>query len=293
MNADPVKEVPIDSSSTYYLEERALAFALSKAATDGERAKVRHLMALREELMQRRAALLDELTARRQARGEYYSDAKVRAINAMTPTREELDLCAQASFGCQEDAGGVLKAHARTAFGMGYAMRRALLPPRTAEDAADPLRQMRKLEEAFAAEWMAAIAEPAFHTEISALRREDLAQSRTASCPMFLVSVPACPASDAIDAAALGRAWNRLDALSQSLGVQPLSDFIGIEGQSPSDSAPAADVLATVGALLSALQDGTHRVPAKKATRAALELVRDALRWLHARQGRAHFEVDL
>ncbi len=63
MSQHPTSEPPIDGSLTHYMEERALAIALEKAADAGQRSRVEHLVALREVLMQQRDDFLREATA--------------------------------------------------------------------------------------------------------------------------------------------------------------------------------------------------------------------------------------
>lgn len=291
MPSESIREAPIDTTLNYYMEERALEIALSKAKTDGERAKVQRLIELRCNLLRHRAAHSEHMTAMRHARGEIYSDAKVMAINAMAPTKDELDQSVRTCYQSQVDVEGVLKAHARIHFGQGLISQSSLLT-NVPNDIVDAARQMLALEKAFAAEWIAAIEDSTFHSELRKLQRDTMAMFRNASTPMFLVATPSCPDADALDSGVLGRAWNKLDALSDSLGIQPLSTFIGIEGQSADESASAEEVLITVDALLAALQDGKQRIPAKQATREVLTQLRNVLLWLQARQGRVYFDAD-
>lgn len=289
---EPIQEAALDDTLTYYLEEQALLCALEKAKSDHERGVVNQLILHRETLIAERAEHWKRVTIKRHARGEFYSDAKVKAINAMMPTKEELDRSVRACFESQPDFAGVLKNHALSQIGSRLIYERNLLA-NAPEDIVEDLRAMLALEEAFAAEWVKAIDDPAFQAELHQRQRETAAMLRTSKSGMHFISKPACPISAALDATVLGRAWNKLDSIAKCLGVKPLSTFIGIDGQSACDSAPAEDILPTVDALLAALQEGQHKLPAKKATAHELTLIRDALLWLQPRNGRTYFEVDL
>lgn len=292
MTRHPVDEATIDCSLDHYVEGRVLELALARAATDEERAQVRRLMTLRQALLQRRADHMAWMIARRHARNEVYTDAKVSAINAMGPTQSELEEAISGSYARCRDAPSVLKAFLAAEFSVKHAQSKSWLR-QLPEDVRDAARQMSKDEAAFAAEWLAVIGDPAFPAELRAKEREWAVLFRDAARPMFLVSEPRWPQTDEIDAEVLGRAWNKLDAICKEHQVRPLSDFIGIDGQAREDSAAAAEVLVTVDALRAAAQDARHRIPAKRATREVLDQLRAALLWLDERQGHVHFEIDL
>jgi hypothetical protein len=289
---EPIQEAALDDTLAHYLEEQALLCALAKAKSNHERGVVNQLILHRETLIAERAEHLKRVTIKRHARGEFYSDAKVKAINAMMPTKEELDRSVRDCFESQPDFAGVLKCHAIPHFGFGLISQRNLLAC-APEDIVEDMRAMLALEEAFAAEWVKAIDDPVFQAELHQRQRETMAMLRTSKTGMYFVSEPACPFTDALDATVLGRAWNKLDSIAKALGVKPLSTFIGIDGQSTCDSAPAEDILPTVDALLAALQESQHKLPAKKATSRELTEIRDALLWLQPRNGRIYFEADL
>jgi hypothetical protein len=75
-------------------------------------------------------------------------------------------------------------------------------------------------------------------------------------------------------------------------GLTPLSNYVGIDGQAPEDGAPAAEVLVAVDGLLAAIAASAKKLPARKATLAALEQVRAILQWADEHQARVYFEVD-
>ena len=85
MNTPPKTEAMIDLSHSNCLERRALEMALSRAASDAERAAIERLLALREKLQVERDAHNELMIARRHARGEFFSDAKVKAITRSGP----------------------------------------------------------------------------------------------------------------------------------------------------------------------------------------------------------------
>ena len=292
MNSGPPREASIDHSLDHYWEEQALAYASAKAHTDQDRAAMERLRQHRTVLMEKRAHYLTQVTAKRHARGEFYSDAKVASINAMGPTREELDRSVKRSFENQPDVMSILKAHALSQFGYGLVSQRSLLV-HAPDDIAELVREKQALEEAFAEEWLDAIGDPCFREQVRHAQREAMITLRTSSTAMFLVTNPVCPHADGVNAAELGRAWNKLDSFARELGVSELSAFIGIDGQSFSDGSSAEDILPTVDALLSVLQDSKRKLPAKKSVRVALTEIREILLWLQSHQGRAYFEVDL
>lgn len=284
-------EAKIDLSHSHYLERRALELALSRAAPGAERAAIERLLALRDTLQCERAAHDQRMVARRHARGEYFSDAKVKAINEMGPSRKELDKTVDDYYAKQDGAAGVLKAHGLAQFGAAMVSQRSSMSAVPA-DVADDVRQMRKLEDAFAEAWIATIGDPAYNAKLAERRREAARMFRTASTPMWLVTEPACPLQCDMDAGALGRAWNKLDTISEEAGLPSLSSYIGIDGQAAEDGAPAAEVLAAVDGLLAAINTSTHKLPARKAALAALEEVRVILRWAEQHEARVYFEVE-
>lgn len=288
----PDDEPPIDTSLSHHMEQRALEIAAEKAATPAQHAKVAQLQALRAALMQRRAAFQREAVAARHARGEVYSAARVAAINAMGPSREELERNARGLFRSAADADGVLKVHARVQFAHALMSSRLLLQHATS-DIATAAQAMQRHEEAFAAVWVAAIGDTSFAAELHTIQRDALVALRTSTRPMVFVSEPAFEAFDDADAQVLGKAWNKLDALARELKVEPLSSFIALPDEGHSAAAAPAAIERTVDALLAALQAPQHKVPSRKAALAALTKVRDALAWLGTRGGRAAFEIDL
>ena len=291
MALDPAGEPPIDISLAHYLEERALAIALDKAATPQQREKAGHLVELRHTLLQRRDAFHQEATARRHARGEVYSKARVAAINAMGPSLADLESQAKTLYLRQPDLQGVLAAHARAHFAYGLVSARLLLSSHPA-DIADAAREMHAHEEAFAAAWIAAIGDEAFETQLRRSQREALSTLRTSTRPMHVVIQPPSGGFDDADADALGKAWNKLDELAQMLGAEPLSNWIALPGEDDATAA-AAQVLATVGALIEAVDNPDRKFPGKRATLAVLAKVRDQLAQAAQAGGRACFEVDI
>jgi len=288
----PLKtEAQITLSNSHYLEQRALEMALSRAASEAERAAIEGLQALRAKLQLEREAHNQLMIARRHARGEFFSDAKVKAINAMGQSRKEMDKTVDDYYARQEGAMGVLKAHGLSHFGTVKVSRRSNLsamPP----DVIDDARRMIDLEEAFADEWIAAIADPAYNAKLAERWRNAARLFRTASSPMWLVAQPSCPQQRDMDAGALGRVWSKLEAISEEAGLISLSKYIGINGQVAEDGAPAAEVLAAVDGLLAAIAASPKKLPAKKATLAALEEVRAILQWAVQHQARVYFEVE-
>jgi len=291
MTTPPKTEAKIDLSHSNYLERRALELALSRAASDAERVAVERLLALREVLQVKREAHDKLMVARRHARGEFYSDAKVKAINAMGQSRKEMDKTVNDYYAKQDGAMGVLKAHGLSHFGAVMVSRRGNISAFPA-DVVDDVREMRKLEEAFADEWIATIGDPAYNAKLMERRREAARMFRTASMPMWLVAQPACPLQRDMDAGALGRAWSKLEAISEEAGLEPLSKFVGIDGQAAEDGTPAAQVLAAVDGLVAAINASAKKLPSKKATLAALEEVRAILQWSDKHQARVYFDVE-
>jgi len=292
MTAPPRAEAKIDVSNAHYLEQRALEIALSRASSGAERAAIERLVALRDELEARRQAHHQLMVARRHARGEFYSDAKVKSINAIGPSRKELDKTVDDHYARQDGPMGVLKAHGLASFAFRLVSERDNLrhmPPEVIDDA----RRMLKLEQAFADEWIAVIADQEFNAKLAERRREAVNMFRTTSTPMWLVAEPACPMQRDMDAATLGRAWSKLDAISVDAGLTPLSSYVGFDGQAPEDGAPAAEVLAAVDDLLAAIDASDKKLPARKATLAVLEELRIILHWADQQQAQVYFDVGI
>jgi hypothetical protein len=292
MSPNATQEPPIDRSLEHYMEAQALLIAAEKASTPQEKQAVEQLAAARAELMRHREAHALEATAKRHARGEIYSAARVAAINSMGPTREALDENVKALYRTEADAQGVLKAHARTHFAHGLVSQRLLLRDMPA-DIAPAARAMQAAEEAFAAAWMRSIDDPAFADELRELQREALLLFRTASRPMWLVTEPAQDELDDAEAQVLGKAWSKLDTLAGSLGVTPLSHFIALSDEGSAGGMPAGEVLATADALLHGLATAEQKVPSKKAVVGMLTKMREVLERAEKAGGRAHFEVDV
>jgi len=292
MSHDPADEPPIDAALAHYMEQQALAIALDKASTPDQRAKVEHLIALRLVLMQRRDAFNIEAVAKRHARGEIYSRARVAAINAMGPTQADLDSNVKSSYLRQPDAEGVLKAHARSHFAYGLVSARLMLALHT-PDIADAARAMQGHEDAFAIAWIDAIDDASFKPELQQSQRETLRALRTSTRAMYFVTHPDVVQLDDLGASALGKAWNKLDELAQGLGVEPLSAFIALPGEEDSAGVAAHQLLPTLTALIDAVQGPGQKFPSKRAVLAVLTGIRDALQRLGERGGRAYFEVDL
>lgn len=290
MALDPATEPPIDTASAHHMEERALAVALDKARTAQERAKVEHLLGLRAALMRQREAFMKEATAMRHARGEIYSASRVAAINAMGASRERMEQEVRTLYLGQPGTRGVLEAHARVHFTTGLVSARLLLSAHT-PDIAAAARDMHAREEAFAAEWIAAIGDAAFEAQLRQSQREALAMLRTSARPMVMVTEPGWDSFGDDDAQDLGKAWNKLDELAQALGLEPLSSRIALPGETDAGVA-AARLAPVIDALAQAVQSPARKFPAKRATLAVLEKMRERLRAM-PQDGRAWFEVDL
>lgn len=185
MKPSIVDEPPIEIALEHYMEERALAIALAMARTAEEQATVEQLANLRVALMEHRQAYLKEATEMRHARGELYSKARVAAINAMAPSREEMDANVKNLYLEQGTSEDVLKVHARTHFTSGLVSKRlglALMPDNIAESA----RKMQAREESFARAWIDAVGDPSFADQMRALQHEAVTTFRTASRSMYL-----------------------------------------------------------------------------------------------------------
>lgn len=291
MATSAADEPPIDVSLAHYMEQRALEIAADKAATAEERATVARLSALRATLMGRRDAFMREATARRHARGEIYSAARVAAINAMGSSREKLEDEVRVLYGRRKDASDVLRAHARVHFAHGLVSARQALRYAT-PDIADALHAMRRDEEAFARAWIGAAGDAAFADEMRRAQRSASIGLRTATRPMHLVSQPPTDTWADDDALLLGKAWNRLDQIATDRGVAPLSNFIALPDEPSHTLASADDLLATVDSLLAALEEAQTRLPSRKALLALLARMRLSLTDMQQRGGRVGFEID-
>ncbi len=296
-NADPAAEPPIDHSLAHWTEQRALEIAHDKAAGAGDAAlldAITALQAKRAALTAERAAHLAEMTRKSHARGEIYSAARVAAINAMMPDQASMEREVRALYERQPDARAVLEAHALVAFGLNLEQQRSwikLSPPDVQAD----LRRMAALEEAFARAWVAVVGDPKLEARLRARRIAAQKQLRSSRTAMLVVAEPALSAEEAaaIDPDALAKAWDKLDALCGTLGVRPLSQFIGLEAD-PCE--PAARVLASLSALQRALHtDSTLKLPGKKALRSSLTALCAAAERRAGLQapGGLRFEVDL
>lgn len=288
----PNDEPPIDTSLSHYMEERALAIAQEKAATGEQATMVRQLVALREDMLAQRAIFNDEARVKRHGRGEIYSKARVAAINALGPSRAELEENVRQLYMGQPDALGVLKAHALTHFAQGLVSARLMLsacPP----DIAEAARAMQAREEQFAAAWVAVLNDHAFAAELTGMQRDALRMLRTASTAMYLVIEPAVVSFDDADAQALGAAWRRLDALAGEVAVEPLSNFILVPDEKLPPEFAARRLQPVITALLDALATPGRKFPAKAATVRALAQVRDVLAPLAESGGRAGFEAAM
>ncbi|MEC5398759.1 hypothetical protein [Uliginosibacterium sp. H1] len=295
MSLDPADEPPIDNALAHYMEARALDIAREKAGTPAERAKLATLCALRERLMTQRGAFDRQAVAARHARGEVYSAARVAAINAMGPTRDDMDRDVRTLYAAQSSVDEVLRTHARTHFVYALMSSRLLLAEHT-PDIAAAARAMQQQEEAFAAAWLACIGDDAFLAEVRALQREALGVLRTSTRAMYFVAQPDTVASVALDdtdAQVLGKAWKKLDELAVSLGQAPLSGFIAVPGEDDAAGVDAAQLLPVVDALLAALSTPAHKLSGKRATLAVLGKLREALVLLAQQGGRGYFDIDL
>jgi hypothetical protein len=292
MNAAIIDEPPIDTSLEHYMEERALAIALAMAGTPEEQASIEHLANLQADLMKRRQAHFREATTKRHARGEIYSKARVAAINAMGPSRQELDANVKGLYMAQGTSADVLRVHARTHFADVMVSKRlslALMPADLAESA----REMHAHEESFARAWIGAIGDPSFVDQMRVLQREAVTMLRTASRPMYLVTQPDTEAMSDDDALALGKIWNKLDTLAERLGVKPLSTFIAFDEEGEMAGAIASDILTTIRALIVGLDGSAHKIPSKKQTLVILHGLRATLERTEEVGGRAFFDVDI
>ncbi|MBC7917858.1 MAG: hypothetical protein H7Y28_08615 [Rhodoferax sp.] len=240
--------------------------------------------------MTHRAAFAKEATAKRHARGEIYSKGRVVAINAMGPSKAEMESDIQRLYLRQPDAAHVLMAHARVHFVHGLMSSRLLLRLHT-PDIMDAARTMQRHEEEFAAAWVASLRDAGFQAELRRLQRQALQHVRTSTCAMFFVTQPAFTDFSDMDAQALGKAWNKLDEIAQTLGVEPLSAFIALPDEGDSAGVPGSRFLPTVEVLIRGLQSAEFKLPSKRAAVVALTKIRAAALQL-PEAGAAWFEVD-
>lgn len=290
MKPSVMDEPPIENSLEHYMEDRALAIALAMAGTPEEQARIDHLANLRDALMEHRQAYSKEAIAKRHAREEIYSNARVAAINALAPSREEMDSNVKGLYMEQGTTEDVLRAHARTHFASALVSKRlslALMP----DDIAESARKMQDREESFARAWIDAIGDPGFVEQMRVLQRDAMVMLRAASRPMYLVTHPESEVMQDEHAVALGKAWNKLDALSQSLGVAPLSAFIAFDEEGETAGAAASDVLTTVRALIAGLESDAHKIASKAQVLELLGALRKALANAAGSGGRAFFAL--
>ena len=109
---------------------------------------------------------------------------------------------------------------------------------------------------------------------------------------MVLVTYPALECRTDEDCAGLGKMWNKLDTLADSLGAKPLSHFIALDDEGKSAGVPAHEILPTVLSLLAAVQNLAQQFPSRKKAICILSNVRDSLLKVNALGGCACFEVD-
>ena len=191
----------------------------------------------------------------------------------------------------QPDSQRVLKMHALSHFTTPLASQRlglALMP-------ADPVQQARAMqahEEAFATAWIAAVDDPDFARDIRQRRREAIVMLRTCARPMVLVTYPALECLTDEDCAGLGKMWNKLDTLADSIGAKPLSYFIALADEGESAAVPARDILPTVELLLAAMQNAANAFSSRKKAISILSNIRDSLLKVGELGGCACFEVD-
>ncbi len=113
-----------------------------------------------------------------------------------------------------------------------------------------------------------------------------------AEAPIVLVTYPAFECLTDEDCAGLGKMWNRLDTLADSLEAKPLSHFIALGDEGESAGVPARDILSTVESLLAAVQSPANAFPSRKKAVSILGNVRDSLLKVNELGGCVCFEVD-
>ncbi len=288
----PRQELPIDLSLNDYLEGRTLEVALSKASNDEDKISIQALMNHREKLIEFRARHFKRMTMARHARGEFYSDARVRSINAMGTSKAELEKIIQDGVETITQAKDVLKHYALSTFGYSLALNRDSLSMAT-EDIKEDLRQLFDEERLFAKKWIDTIADPSFSRQVLEQTKEAAKRIRTSSRSMFFVSRPEWPHSDQLDVAVLGRAWSKLDALALSANVKPLSEFIGLDDEPFDEISETDEILVTVEILLTGIKVNGYKIASKKATVEALTHLKEALTWVQKHDGKARFEIDM
>jgi hypothetical protein len=282
----------IDLLHVHYLEHRALEFAMEKCPHKEWRVKLAHLTALRSALMAQRDEFDRLATAKRHARGEIYSKTMVARINGFAPSMEELERNAQTLYGRKSSCIEVLKAHASTHFMHGLASQRSQLRYLT-DDVRQDAAAMLTDEERFADAWMATIGDEAFTSEILRGRKTALLGMRSSKIPMLLV-VPSPPElASGLDTKLFGKVWDKLDNLARVIECEPLSLFVGFEGQNHEDSYDPARVRISVDALSTALDDIEHQMPSKKAVRQMLTMLSEELKQCVAVNAHVYFEIDL
>ena len=107
-----------------------------------------------------------------------------------------------------------------------------------------------------------------------------------------MVTYPALECLTDEDCAGLGKMWNKLDTLANSLGAKPLSHFIALGDEGESAGVPARDILPTVESLLAAVQNPANAFPSRKKAVSILGKIRDSLLKVNELGGCACFEVD-
>lgn len=292
MSQDPSQEPPIDVSLTHYVETRALALALEKAATPDEQGLVRGLMAHRAALMEKRDAYLALAVAKRHARGEVYSAARVAAINAIGPSRAQLDDDINTRLARKSSALDVLKSQARVQFAFSLVSQRLQLADLPA-DMQDAARHMLEYEERFARAWLDAVGDAALQAEVRNRQRELLVMLRTASRPMYFVGAGAVSCLDDDEARDLGKVWAKLEAMGQSLGLESLSQFIAVGDEGEAANVNADRLLAVLDRLREAIQRPEVKFPAKNKTMQVLQKICTALNDPNVSGGGGRFEVDI
>jgi hypothetical protein len=242
--------------------------------------------------MEHRIAFEKEARCKRHARGEVYSAARVAAINAMGPSKAELDECVEMSYKSQNDSEGVLKAHARSHFGYGLVSARFLLASYPADIAAASHEILRQ-EEAFAEAWINSIGDKSFKAELRGLQLEAVRTLRTRSVPMYMVTHPTNVEMDDLDARELGEVWRRLDDMANELGAVPLSTFIALPGEDKSAGTAVEQVVPTLTALIDRIQTPGLKFPSKRAVVEVLTRIRTTLVQINDCDARVQFEPDI
>ena len=292
MTPDPGQEPPIDVSLAHYVEERALTLALEKATTPEERVMVQGLMAQRAVLMAQRDAYLALAIAKRHARGEVYSKARVAAINAIGPSRAQLDKDIDTRLARKPDALGVLKSQARVQIAFSLVSQRLQLADLPA-DMRDAAREMLAHEERFARTWLDAVGDAALQAEVRARQRELLAMLRTASRPMYCVGTGESNVLDDEEASNLGKVWAKLDRLAAELGLEQPSQFIAVADEGDAANVSAGQLLGVFERLLEEIQRPGGKFPSKKKTLQVLQKICTALHGIKHCGGGGRFEVDI